>query len=58
VLRALYGELAGAESRHYELFFRHAAEVAGAEAAVARVGELAEFEAAIVHDLPLEPRMH
>jgi tRNA-(ms[2]io[6]A)-hydroxylase len=57
-LRAFYGELGEAESRHHELFFRHAAAVAGRAATEARVRELAELEAALVHELPIEPRMH
>ena len=57
-LRAFYRELAGAESRHFELFFRHAAAVAGREVTDARVRELKELEAALVRELPIEPRMH
>lgn len=57
-LRAFYAELAGAEARHHELFFRHAAEAAGEAAAATRIAEVAALEAGIIRDLPLGPRMH
>jgi tRNA-(ms[2]io[6]A)-hydroxylase len=57
-LRTFYAELAGAEARHYELFFEHAFRLNGEDAVGARIREVAELEAALVRDLPLEPRMH
>jgi tRNA 2-(methylsulfanyl)-N6-isopentenyladenosine37 hydroxylase len=64
-LRQLYQRLAQSEEGHERLFVDLALEVAlqaGGEparaAAQARLGELAEAEAAIVAALPLLPRMH
>jgi tRNA-(ms[2]io[6]A)-hydroxylase len=64
-LRQLYRRLAQSEEGHERLFVDLALEVAlqaGGEparaAAQARLGELAEAEAAIVAALPLLPRMH
>lgn len=57
-LRDFYAELARAEDRHHELFLELAAAEAGADRVDARVAKLAPLEAAIVADLPLEPRIH
>jgi tRNA-(ms[2]io[6]A)-hydroxylase len=57
-LRELYRRLAASEAGHEALFADLAAEAFGAERARARLGELAEAEAAIVADLPLLPRIH
>lgn len=57
-LRTFYAELAYAEARHYELFFEHAFRLNGEDAVGVRIREVAELEAALVRDLPLEPRMH
>ena len=56
-LRAFYADLAGAEGRHHELFLELAVEEAG-ETVAARVEEVAQIEAKIVRELPIEPRIH
>ena len=57
-LAAFYRSLAGAEAGHHRLFVELAEEVAGPDRTARRLAELAEAEAAIVADLPLEPRVH
>jgi tRNA-(ms[2]io[6]A)-hydroxylase len=57
-LQAFYAELEGAEGRHHELFLEHAVSEAGEVVVAARVEEVARIEAAIVRELPLEPRIH
>jgi tRNA-(ms[2]io[6]A)-hydroxylase len=57
-LRTFYTELAAAEARHHELFFRHATQIAGPAVAAARIAEVAAAEAEIVARLPFGPRIH
>lgn len=57
-LRVFYAELASAESRHHEIFFRHGEAEAGEEIARARIREVAALEAVIIRELSLEPRIH
>ncbi len=57
-LAQFYLRLADAEGRHWELF-RDLAYEAGSKRAVGeRLAEMAEAEAAIVRERPIEPRMH
>jgi tRNA 2-(methylsulfanyl)-N6-isopentenyladenosine37 hydroxylase len=57
-LRAFYAGLAQAEAGHERLFVGLAREYDRPEVVAGRLAELAEAEAAIVRDLPLEPRIH
>ncbi len=57
-LQAFYAELAGAESRHHEIFFEHGAAAVGAAISSARVLEFGALEARLIRSLPLEPRIH
>ncbi|MBI4564041.1 MAG: hypothetical protein HY716_05025 [Planctomycetes bacterium] len=57
-LAGFYRELASAEARHHELFLDHAAAEVGSAASGSRRREMAEIEARIVRELPLEPRIH
>lgn len=57
-LRVWYAELFASEARHYRLFVSLAEDVAGFEAARARLARLVEHEAEIVSRLPLVPRVH
>ncbi len=52
----LYRSLATAEERHRDTFLELASSVS--PAAVARLDELARFEAAILRDLPIRARIH
>ncbi|HVP69560.1 MAG TPA: tRNA isopentenyl-2-thiomethyl-A-37 hydroxylase MiaE [Anaeromyxobacteraceae bacterium] len=56
-LRDVYGRMAAAEAGH-ETLFVELARAEGGEAAVTRLAELAEAEAALVASLPLLPRIH
>jgi tRNA 2-(methylsulfanyl)-N6-isopentenyladenosine37 hydroxylase len=53
-----YLELARAESRHHGLFFRLARQVFGEATALERGGELLDFEAALVAELPHRAAVH
>lgn len=57
-LAELYRDLATAQARHHELFLRHAAAEAGAEAADRRTREIAALEARVVAELKPEARIH
>ena len=57
-LARLYTELANAESRHSKLFVDLASRYDDDDAVGRRVTELGEAEAAIVANLPVEPRIH
>lgn len=57
-LAAFYGELARSEAGHYRLFVDLAASECPGEDVEGRLAELADAEAAIITDLPHEPRIH
>jgi tRNA-(ms[2]io[6]A)-hydroxylase len=57
-LRQLYRRLAVSEAGHEMLFVQLAEQVASPTDVERRLGELAHAEAAIVAELPLEPRIH
>lgn len=57
-LGAFYRNLADAESRHWESFRDFALEEQTAARVQKRMTDMAEAEAAIIRDLPIEPRMH
>lgn len=57
-LKAVYSDLARAESRHHALFFRLSKQIFGYDASRARADELLGIEAQIVERLPHLPRVH
>ncbi|WP_370325155.1 tRNA isopentenyl-2-thiomethyl-A-37 hydroxylase MiaE [Euzebya sp.] len=57
-LAAFYVELARSEAGHYRVFVDLAASECPGEDVAARLGELAEVEAAVIAALPHEPRIH
>ncbi|MBX3181144.1 MAG: tRNA-(ms[2]io[6]A)-hydroxylase [Polyangiaceae bacterium] len=57
-LAAQFRRLAISEAGHARLFIRLANEEFGEETTAARLAELAELEAALVTELPWEPRIH
>ena len=57
-LGAFYAELARSEAGHYRLFVELAEQECPAQDVAGRLDELAAAEAAIVRDLPHEPRIH
>ena len=56
--RSFYRGLAQSEAGHYRLFLDLAKRYEDPDAVEARFKELAEYEAAIVASLPIEPRIH
>ncbi|MCB9685435.1 MAG: tRNA-(ms[2]io[6]A)-hydroxylase [Alphaproteobacteria bacterium] len=57
-LAAFHRDLLASEARHHATFVDLAIERAGREPVLARLAELAEHEAAVLRELPREPRMH
>src|SRR5690606_10211126 len=57
-LKEMYMDLARAESIHHALFFRLAREFAPDTEVRTRAALLLDFEAAVVSELPLLPRVH
>jgi tRNA-(ms[2]io[6]A)-hydroxylase len=57
-LRLMYERLAASEAGHERLFVQLASAVAAGPEVARRLGELADAEARIVAELPLEPRIH
>jgi tRNA-(ms[2]io[6]A)-hydroxylase len=57
-LRGFYRGLMESEARHYRLFCRLAEDRFGVDVARARLAQLAEREAEVVHRLPLGPTVH
>jgi tRNA 2-(methylsulfanyl)-N6-isopentenyladenosine37 hydroxylase len=57
-LREMYRRMAQSEAGHERLFVELAEEAFGLEPTRARLAELADAEARVVADLPLEPRIH
>jgi tRNA-(ms[2]io[6]A)-hydroxylase len=57
-LKEMYLDLARAESRHHALFFRLAREFAPDSEVRARASRLLDWEAEVVSELPLLPRVH
>jgi len=57
-LAETYADLGRAEARHHGLFFRLCREHVGHQAALARAGELLDFEAQLVGELPILARVH
>lgn len=57
-LRQFYGRLAASEAGHERLFIQLAGSVATPAEAAQRLAELADAEARLVAELPLEPRIH
>lgn len=57
-LASVYLDLARAESRHHGLFFRLAREIFPERVVEDRSGELLDYEARLVEELPHRPRVH